>query len=291
MPLFVSVLMLGILGFLDDIQNTLPTSNLKFLENPSLRLLLMFLAVLPFVMAGQKIEFVGNPLGGIFTFSDLTLSIGNVDFPVWTSLVTLIWIVWVLNVLSWSNGIDGQYGGIVGISSLIICILALRFTPLEPIHVQTATLAAISAGIALGFTKYTWFPSKIMWGFGAITAGMVISAMSVSVQSKIITSFLVILIPIIDGFVTALRRILQKKNPLAGDRGHLHHLLLEKGWSPSKIAFFYWFTTALFGVIGLWSSEKYAIQAAFILTGIVGFGITLLNLLSLKKKKEIQLFE
>jgi UDP-GlcNAc:undecaprenyl-phosphate GlcNAc-1-phosphate transferase len=291
MPLFVSVFMLGLLGFMDDIQNTLPSSKLKFLENPVWRLLLMFLAVLPFVMSGQKIEFVSIPFNGTLKFSDLTLNIGNVNFPVWTSLVTLIWIVWLLNVLSWSNGIDGQYGGIIGISSIIICILALRFTPLEPKHIQTATLAAISAGIALGFTKYTWFPSKIMWGFGAITAGMVISAMSVSVQSKIVTSFLVILIPIIDGFVTAVRRILQKKNPLSGDRGHLHHLLLEKGWSPSRIALFYWFTTALFGAIGLWSSERYSIQVALTLTGIVGFGITLLNLLSLRKKKEIQLFE
>jgi len=290
-PLFISISMLALLGFLDDIQNTLPSPNLRFIEKPISRLMLMFLAVLPFVMSGQKIQFVGNPLGGVFTFSDLTLSIGNVSFPVWASLITLIWIVWLLNVLSWSNGIDGQYGGIIGISSIVIGILALRFKPLEPVHIQTAVLAAISAGVAFGFTRYTWYPSKIMWGFGAITAGMVVAAMSVSVQSKIVTSFLVILIPIIDGVVTALRRVLQRKSPLSGDRGHLHHLLLDKGWSPDKIAMFYWFTTALFGFIGLLSSEKYLIQIAFVLTGVVGFAITLLNLLSIKKRKDIQLFE
>jgi UDP-GlcNAc:undecaprenyl-phosphate/decaprenyl-phosphate GlcNAc-1-phosphate transferase len=277
---YFSLGMLGILGILDDYQNTHPLSKLRSLENPLLRLMLTIFSITPVVVSGYRIQFVGNLAGGVLWFSQLA-----------AIAITFIWIIWVLNALSWSNGIDGQYCGIIGIGSVIITILALRFTPLLEIHKDTALLCAISAGAALGMARYTWFPSKIMWGFGAISAGLVLAVAAISVQSKIAISFLIILVPFLDSVVTVLRRVLQGRNPLLGDRGHLHHLLLEKGWKPAKIASFYWISSAFFGIIGLVSSEKYLLQISLILAGIVAFVIVLLNLVSLKNKAKTQLFD
>jgi UDP-GlcNAc:undecaprenyl-phosphate GlcNAc-1-phosphate transferase len=95
---------------------------------------------------------------------------------------------------------------------------------------------------------------------------------------------LIILVPLIDALVTVIRRLIQGKNPLEGDRGHLHHILIEKGWSVGAIAVFYWLTTAVFGVIGLVSAGKYAFQVAFLMAGVVAFGIILLNVEFYKKK-------
>lgn len=285
MGFYAAILMLGILGYVDDFQNTHPTSTFKILENPLLRLLLIFAAVSLIIMSGIRIGFIGNPLGGFINFDTFIVTLGNSQIPLLSIIFTLVWVAWILNLLSWSNGIDGQYAGIIGIASVIVAVLALRFVPLEPIHKQSAVLAAICAGAAFGFTKYTWYPSKIMWGFGALSAGLVIATISILIKGKIVLSVLLILVPFLDGVVTAGRRILQGKSPLKGDRGHLHHLLLERGWSAPKIAAFYWGTTILFGLIGLLSSEKYLLQVGLMVVGLVGFFIVLLNLKSIKGKK------
>jgi len=275
--------MISILGVIDDFQNTHHSSSFKIFENPFLRLFLLFLSVLPTVLSGIMINEVSNPFGQIIILKNIHMFL--------PAVFTIIWIVWLMNVMSWSNGIDGQYSGIIGISSLAIAFLALRFVPLQPIHFQVATLAAISAGSAFGFTKYNWHPSKIMWGFGAMSAGLLISVLSISIKGKIVASILIILVPFMDAIVTVIRRLIQKKNPLSGDRGHLHHLLLDRGWEPKKIAKFYWITTAFFGLVGLMTPEKYSLQAAMIVIGVVAFIIILLNLRSGTNRQQTQIFE
>ena len=278
---FVAVVMLGLLGLVDDYQNTHTKSSFKALENPGLRLLLMFSAVAAVVLSGVIIKIVGNPFGGYLDITQFRFGESYSAIPAY--LFTSLWILWVLNLLSWSNGIDGQYSGIVGITSVFLCILALRFTPLALIHKQVAIMAAISAGIAFGFSKHTWYPSSVMWGFGATAAGIVIATLSILINTKIMVSILILLIPFLDATVTFTRRILQKKSPLKGDRGHFHHLLLDLGWSVPKIARFYWITTFVFGVIGLLSSDRFLVQTVLVIGGIVAFFIILVNLRSLKK--------
>lgn len=278
--LYLSVFMISILGLIDDYQNTHPSSSFKMFENPALRLFLLFMSIIPTLLSGALITSSINPLGGVLNFDIYSVKIGSEIVPVLSGLITSLWIVWIMNILSWSNGIDGQYAGIVGFASLIVALLAFRFPELEASHYKIAYLAAISAGVAFGFTKYTWHPSKVMWGFGAMSAGLVISSLSIMSQSKILTSVLVILIPFLDALVTVIRRLLQRKNPMSGDRGHLHHLLLDRGWSVSSIAVFYWITTGVFGLIGLFTPEKLALQAGLIVAGVVAFFIILLNVKS-----------
>lgn len=267
-----SVIFLALIGLFDDYQNTHPSSKATFLENPLIRLVLLFVAVAPTVLSGIKITFIGNLTGGMIFFGE----------PM-STIITFFWIVWILNALSWSNGVDGQYSGIIGIALTFVAILSLRFERLETVHWQIAILAAIGAGAAFGFTKHTWHPSKVMWGFSAMSAGLLLSALSISTQSKIVTSLLIILVPFLDAVVTFSRRVMQKKNPLSGDRGHLHHLLLERGWKPAKIALFYWGSTAVLGCIGLIATERHIIQTTLVLAGIIASGIVVLNVRSIKR--------
>jgi UDP-GlcNAc:undecaprenyl-phosphate/decaprenyl-phosphate GlcNAc-1-phosphate transferase len=271
--LYLALILLGVLGFADDYQNTHPKSGFKLLENPLLRLLLLLSVVSIIALSGITILDISNPFGEVIDLQVISF------LP---SLVTVVWIVWLMNVLSWSNGIDGQFSGIAGIASLVVAILSLRFAELEPIHKQIAVLAAISAGASFGFLRKTWHPSKIMWGFGAMSVGLVLASLSILTKSKIVASMLIILIPFLDAFVTVLRRILQRKNPLKGDRGHLHHLLLDRGWSVKKIAIFYWVTTIFFGLVGILTSDKYMAQVFLILAGLVAFFIITLNVIYIK---------
>lgn len=282
--IYLSVFMLALLGILDDFQNTHPTSEFRILETPALRLGILFLCVLPLVFSGVVVNEISIPFDGLVNLADFKIVIGSTGISALSAALTVVWVVWLMNALSWSNGIDGQFAGIIGISSIFIAVLALRFSELEDIHKTVAVMAAISAGAAFAFTRFTWHPSKIMWGFGAMSAGLVIASLSILAQTKVLASTLFILIPILDALVTFMRRIFQGKNPLSGDRGHLHHLLLDRGWEVKKIARFYWFTTFLFGLIGLLSPEKYSVKIALSLIASVGFIIVLLNLRLSKRK-------
>jgi UDP-GlcNAc:undecaprenyl-phosphate GlcNAc-1-phosphate transferase len=268
------------LGILDDYQNTHPKSRYRLLENPFLRLFLLFVSVLPVVLSGVTIYTISNPFGGFISLNVFEMKMGSRAIPLVPVAVTSLWIVWIMNVLSWSNGVDGQFPGIVGIASLLIAILALRFKELTEIHHQIALLSVISAGAAFGSVKYNWHPSKIMWGFGAMSAGLVIASLAILAQAKIAVSVLILLIPFLDALVTVGRRILKGKNPLKGDRGHLHHILLDKGWSVSKVALFYWFATAIFGIIGLLSPERVVLKVTFLIVGVVASILIFFNITS-----------
>ncbi len=271
---YLALLLLSLLGYMDDYQNTHPETKLRILENPFIRLVFLFFIVSIVSTLGTRIFAISNPLGGIMP----------IDSTIISAVITTVWIVWVLNVLSWSNGIDGQYAGIIGVASVLLVLLALRYEVITLEHKRVAVLAALSAGLSLGFIRFTWHPSKIMWGFGAMSAGLVLSVLSILISSKIITSMVIILIPFMDASVTVVRRILQGKNPLKGDRGHLHHLLLNRGWSVRKIAIFYWVNTAFFGYLGYLTADKLTIQAGLTIAGIAGFILILLNL---KLRKDI----
>ncbi len=284
--LYISVIMTAFLGILDDYQNTHPKSKYRSLENPFLRLFLLFVSVLPVVLSGVMINTISNPFGGFINLNVFEVKFGDNTISILPVLVTSLWIVWLMNVLSWSNGVDGQFPGIVGIASILIAILALRFDELTEFHRQIALLSVISAGASFGSVKYNWYPSKIMWGFGAMSAGLVIASLAIMAQAKIAVSVLILLIPFLDALVTIGRRILRGKNPLKGDRGHLHHILLDKGWSVSKVALFYWFATAVFGIIGLLSPERMVLKLTFLIIGVVASVLIFLNISSNNKTKQ-----
>lgn len=283
--IYIGTALLALMGFIDDYQNTNPRSKLKVFENPIIRLGSLFLLVMVPIYMGIRINAINNPFNGTLNLEHFTFALNGNIVPYVAILVTAIWIVWVLNVLSWSNGVDGQYGGIVGIAGIVIAILALRFTPIEPAYLNAAKIAVAASGAAFGITYFNWYPSKIMWGFGAMSAGLVIAATSIIIGGKVATSVLIILIPFLDGTVIVLRRLIQGKNPFKGDRGHLHHLLMDRGWGVRRISVFYWLTTIVMGVAGILSAGKDNALLTLTVSGIIGFIIALLHFSAMRRNK------
>ncbi|OGC52430.1 hypothetical protein A2709_01595 [candidate division WWE3 bacterium RIFCSPHIGHO2_01_FULL_43_9] len=281
-----AALLCGLIGLIDDFQNANPGSKVKALENPIVRLVaLLPLPVFIIILFGVVPQYVSNPFDGSIFLTDFAVTIlGKVFMPL-PYLFTLIWTLAIMNMLSWSNGVDGQFGGISGIAFIILGLLALRLVGTEPVQITTAKMAFIAGGICLGFIPHTWHPSKVMWGFGAVTVGLLISAISIMSRAKVATAIMIIMIPFLDGTITVARRVLQGKNPLKGDRKHLHHLLMARGWSVKRIALFYWASTLIFGTVGLITAEKSAVPVTLISGGLVSVGIIALNILSAGKEK------
>lgn len=239
-------LVLTILGILDD----------KYNLSPYLRLPVLFLAAAVVVASGIGIPYISLPFLGIVQLDQPQISftlLGKVR-SVWilADLFALFWIVGIMNFVNWSKGIDGQLPGIVAISAITIALLSLKFSA-DITQWPVVVLALITAGAYLGFLVWNFYPQKIMPGYGGgILGGYLLAVLSILSTTKVGTLLTVLGVPLADAGFTIVRRILKKKSPMWGDRGHLHHHLLDNlGWKKKQIAFFYWTVTAILGIIAL----------------------------------------
>jgi len=254
-----------ITGVLDD----------KYNLNPYLRLFfLMPLAVAFVVGAGIGITSFSNPFGGIIRLDiiDIQLNIlGEHHIFLLADIFAFLWILWVMNMLSWSNGVDGQFPGIVIIACVVVGILALRFVSFDPSQLKLATLAFISAGATLGTLPFSWHPAKIFYGFGATMLGLILATLSILSGAKVATALLILIVPTLDALFTVLRRLQEGRSPVWADKEHLHHRLLGIGWSHQRVAVFYWVLTAAFGILALYSSGKTKLLSILAGVGLLAF--------------------
>lgn len=239
-------LVIATVGFFDD----------KMDLNPYLRLVLGFVAASLVVVSGIGIAFITNPFGEGVLHLDwprLSFSLFGQTHSIWlvADIFALIWIVWNMNMVNWSKGIDGQLPGVVVVAAVVIAILSFRFTE-DVTQWNVSILAAITAGAYLGFLFWNFYPQKIMPGYGGGSlAGYLLAILAILSGAKVAALILVLGVPTMDAVYTIIRRLLRRKSPVWGDRGHLHHRLLDIGWSKKKVALFYWSISAFLGLLSI----------------------------------------
>ena len=224
---------------------------------PPIRLLTNVLAALLAVAGGAGIAFITNPLdGGVIRFDTLRWSFDSLGehsiLPV-ADLLAVVWIVWTTNMVGWSGGVDGQMPGFVAIAALTIGWLSFNLLTVENFPAWTGTaLAFITAGAFAGFLPWNFYPQKIMPGYGGKSlAGFLLGTLAILTTAKVGTAIIVLGVPLIDSVYVVIARLLAGRNPLLATRSHLHHRLLDSGWSKRKIALFYWLVSAILGLIAL----------------------------------------
>ncbi len=214
------------------------------------------------VSVGIGVPFITNPLGGVIHLDTVRIAfwfLGQHSILVWADIFAIVWIVWTMNIVGWSSGVDGQMPGFVGITALMLGILALRYSAHDISQTTVASLAFITAGAYFGFLPWNFYPQKIMPGYGGKTiAGLMIATIAILSGGKIGSALIILGIPMLDGLYLLIRRILLKKSPFRPDRYHLHHRLLNIGWGKRRIALFYWSVSAILGILTLTmnSSQK-----------------------------------
>jgi len=248
----------------------------KYDLNRNLRLLVLLpIAILVIIGFGVGFVYFNNPFGGTIQLDSIIIPInfiGAHHIVLLADLFTFFWFLWVANMINWSSGVDGQFAGIAGITALVISLISIKVVKIEPEQFETAMLAVITAGAILGIAPHTWYPQKLMWGFGTTAVGLIIASLSILTNAKVATALLVLLVPTLDAVLVMIRRIMQGKLPTWGDRAHLHHFLLDKkGWSISQIAIFYWGITLFTGSLAFFTAGKSKLLALLIVGGVVAF--------------------
>ena len=274
--IFLAAFIALFVGVLDD----------KYDLSPYLRFGINIICALIIVAAGISVNFITNPLGGILYLNEIGLSLDLIGINaeiLLSDIVTVLWIVWVMNMLNWSKGVDGQMPGIVAISAFFIGILSLRFGTLDVATQASATLSFIIMGASIGFLIYNFHPAKIFPGYGATAIYLLLAVASILSSAKLATAILVMGVPLADGAFTIARRVLSGHSPFWHDRKHLHHLLLEHGFSQRQVALFYWVISAIFGSLSLILSSRGKVFAIIMLVIIVGGTLLFLNYFLRKK--------
>lgn len=275
--IFLGVILCVILGVLDTKKDT----------NPLIRLAGQGLAVLIVSLSGIIMVYLPNPFGMPINLDQFRFTFefyGPHTIYYVAVIAAAFWMGLVMNFMSWSNGSDGVYAGLVSFSSIAIAILMLGSLNEDPQIAVYIKLASMVSGVGLAMAIYTWPPQKLLWGFGATAPALIIGALSILGSTKISTTMLILMIPFLDGSFAIVRRLRRKQLPFWGDREHLHHKLLDIGWSKQKIAIFYWTSTIILFIFAITTSGKTKVLY-FLSFGIIfALGVSLLNLIKIRLK-------
>ncbi len=224
-----------ILGVIDDI----------FHLNPGVKFLVQLLAAVFAVVNGCVIDHIN--IGGEY------IMLGIFSYP-----LTILWIVGLTNAINIIDGLDGLACGVSLISSIsLFCVVLLQG---DSAH---AVVTAVLAGACLGFLPFNSNPARIFMGdTGALFLGYALAVISVQGVFKLhaVLSFaaplLVFAFPLLDTSFAIFRRLLARKSPFAADRGHLHHRLVDMGFTHKESVKILYAICGILGLVAVFCTES-----------------------------------
>ena len=221
-----------ILGIFDDIY-ALPAKP-KFL--------VQIVAALVAATSGNCVEFLSNP--NIFS-AEPYWELGWFSIP-----FSVLWIVGITNAVNLIDGLDGLACGVSTISSATLLVIALIVA--EP---EVAIITAALCGACAGFLPYNLNPAKIFMGdTGSTFLGFILATVSIQGLFKFhmiisfAVPFLMLGLPIFDTCFAIIRRVAKGQSPMAPDRGHIHHRLIDMGFSQKQTVAVLYVISAILGM-------------------------------------------
>lgn len=189
-----------------------------------------------------------------------------------TVLPVLI-IVGAINAINMIDGLDGLAGGIVLIG---ISLLSLVYFLKHHDYFLILYFSIPIVGAILGFLRYNTYPASIFMGDGGSNwLGYMAGVLLVIVlgdfvmfneksqlllfrtphasqsYAPLISVLMCFSIPVMDAAAVILSRLFEGKNPMHADKRHLHHTLLNYGFSHSESVIVVYFLSLAFGVVGI----------------------------------------
>lgn len=193
------------------------------------------------IAAGIIIKF-----GGV-QITDMHGFLGMHEIPHIASIVLSIFtIIVITNSFNLIDGVDGLAGSL---GLLTTCLFGIYFFYAG--QLTYAVLAFSLSGSIIGFLIYNFSPAKIFMGdtgsllLGLINSILVIKFINVAgnpssnipLEAAPAIGFSILMIPLFDTLRVFGLRILDRRSPFSPDRTHIHHFLLDLGFSHRMITF------------------------------------------------------
>ena len=286
MGILIGAVIVVTVGFIDDI------SNLRAIYKLFGQIVAAVFTVLVSVKFGD-----GGSGGVLIERFLIPFSNGHyIHFGVWSIPITVIWIVGVTNAVNLIDGLDGLAVGVSSIASM--SLLAMLVIVSGDLNIGILIAALIGAGF--GFLPYNFNPAKTFMGdTGSNFLGFMLACVSVMgvMKTYALISFavpiLVLGLPIFDTSFAILRRFFTGKPIMAPDRGHLHHRLLDMGFSQRQTVAILYTMTALLcmtAVVMSVNSDRTLLNGAFrgfmLVASVLVLLVALAALMASKNKGE-----
>lgn len=214
--------------------------------------------------SGVLLSSIHNPFGSGF------IEFGWLAYP-----ITIFYLVAFANIINLIDGLDGLASGITMISAFTIFVFAVLTNRFD-----AAIISIAVAGACIGFLRYNFYPASIFMGdSGALFLGFslgIASLLAVTRAALFVSLLVPILaagIPIMDTFFAIIRRLRAHESIIAADKGHIHHKLLQAGFSQRKTVLIMWVWTAILALCGIFITE--AVGFARIPFFIIILGVTI----------------
>lgn len=223
------------IGILDDIK---PLS-------AKIKLIFQIIAAFIVVYGGVSIQFVNVP------FIDKVIYLGEWSWP-----ISILWIVGITNALNLIDGLDGLAAGVSSISLSTIFIMSLIMG-----NSVVAIITLVLLGATIGFLFFNFYPAKIFMGdSGSLYLGFFLSTLSIlGFKNVAVVSYLIpiviLAVPIFDTVFAIIRRFRSRLPISAPDKKHLHHCLVDMGFSHRKTVLIMYFINILFSLAAIFLSQ------------------------------------
>ena len=197
------------------------------------------------ILAWQGVGFIWLPLGN-----------ATVLDPITSALLTLLVVLVCVNAVNFVDGLDGLASGIVLVgaaASFVYSYLLSVNYGFERATLSTL-ISAVLTGMCLGFLPHNVNPARIFMGdTGAMMLGLLLASGAITLTGQvdpnalsdtsrastvlpILLPLATLAIPLLDLVLAVVRRTARGRSPLSPDKEHLHHRLLNLGYSPRVAA-------------------------------------------------------
>jgi len=236
--------------------------------NARVKFLVQIVAAVVAISHGFKVTHFTEPLSGTtFLFP---------DWLVW--VVSVLWIVGITNALNLVDGLDGLAAGVGAIIGATLTVIAW----------QTGQTLGVCIGVALvgsllGFLPYNFWPARIFLGdTGSLFIGYVLALLALDGYRQLslmtfVVPLLALAVPILDTFVSIVRRIRKRTPIFTADRMHMHHRLLASERSHRAAVLQFYLVTAAFCLIALSFTRLEGTTAALFLVAVLVLTVRLLR--------------
>ena len=253
-----AMLILFFIGIKDDLVGTAPVK--KLLAHLAVAFILVIIA-----------EIKITNMYGIF---------GVNEIPDWASILLSIFTYTVIvNAFNLVDGVDGLAAGIGSISCLALGTW-FYFAGAE----DNAVLAISLAGALIAFLIFNFEPARVFMGdSGSLTIGLIISVLSIS---KPIFAMAILSYPLIDTLRIFIYRTVNGQSPFSADRNHLHHNLMDLGYSHAKtVIIIYLFSIFMISMAAFSGIDK---NLLFVMLSVVAVLSSQIPWMLVKRKNKLR---
>ena len=268
--ILIGALIIVLLGVVDD-SIELPA---KF------KFLVQIVAATIVVLHGTRIDVISN----LNLFSDAPY----LNLGLWGIPVTVIWIVAITNAVNLIDGLDGLSVGVCTIASISLLIIAAIVS-----EFNVMVITAAVAGACIGFLPYNINPAKMFVGdTGATFLGFILATLSIQGMFKtyailsFAVPFLILGLPIFDTLFAILRRVLNGQSPMHADRGHVHHRLIDLGFSQKQTVLILYSVSGILGISAVLLASSSAQRALFFVIIMIALALIGINAYRIIKKNK-----